>query len=353
MNKGASVEDCLKLHPESSAELEPLLSTFNELQIRTAFVPTAEAKAKGRSLLHHEMDRAARKQGSSGRYLFSRLLAKPKAWAPAATALVLAIITFTVWSMFNSEELKALQGTIQNADSVSGTVTVQLKDGTTTTFDFTDVQVETARNALGSATFETGDQVTIKRDKNGRVEQLRVENADIEGKIKSLGTDTVTITTEKKRDITLQVTPESLINTEHEGNEGTAVLSDLQVGQSIEAKYRINGMRGLKLDVNAGTNERLGVVEGNIKALGDDSSAMILATKDNQEIVLQVTSGTIIKVEDKGRGAFSELRTGQKVEVSYDRSSVNALKLKVGHNGNSGKNVQQGKNDRQGNDDRD
>jgi len=150
-------------------------------------------------------------------------------------------------------EMQALQGTLQNVDSVSGNVTVTLKDGTTKTFNFTDVKVETIRQALGNASLAIGDQVTIKVNKNdGDVEEVDVEKAEVDGVIKSLGTDNVTITTDKNEDVTLKVTSETVIRIE---DERTAAFTDLQVGQKVEAEYNVSTMDALKLKVDNDKDE--------------------------------------------------------------------------------------------------
>ncbi len=57
-------------------------------------------------------------------------------------------------------ELEALRGTLHNIDSISGNITVKLKDGTAQSFNLTDVKVATIAQALGKASLEIGDQIT-------------------------------------------------------------------------------------------------------------------------------------------------------------------------------------------------
>jgi hypothetical protein len=99
-------------------------------------------------------------------------------------------------------ELQALEGTLQNMDTVSGNVTVKLKDGGIQTYNFNDVSVSTIRQALGKASIEIGDSVTIRRDRDGKVRRVEARAAEVEGVIKSLGTANVTITDDHKKDIT-------------------------------------------------------------------------------------------------------------------------------------------------------
>jgi hypothetical protein len=344
LNNGDTIEECLKLHPEFVSELEPLLRTAKELQCQTVFVPSAEAKAKGRACLHQEMDGITPNQNRLGPSFIRRLLAQPKRWAPVAVALVLAVIIFSVWPMFNNGKLQAFEGTVQNADSVSGMLTVKLTNGTTTTFNYTDVSVGTTRNTLGSATFETGDRVTIKQDKHGHVEKLQVGNADIDGTIKSLDTNSLTISTQRNRDITLQLTPETQTKI---GYEGTAVFSDLKAGQTIDAKYNVTSMKALKLDVAAGNGAAGGEAHGTIKAVDTANTALTVVTENGREITLHVMPDTMIRIEDQGQAALSGVHIGQNTEVTYDPGNMNALKLSIHANPRNQKgnqNLQDGQN---------
>ncbi len=146
-------------------------------------------------------------------------------------------------------ELQALQGTLQNVDTVSGNVTVTLKDGTTQTFNFANVKVDTIKQALGNASLDVGDQVTVKVHPNGDVDEVQVKNAEVEGTIKSVGTNAVTVTTKKQGDITLNVTSDTQIKVQ---GKNTTTLTDLQVGKEINAKYDVNTKNALRINVGGG-----------------------------------------------------------------------------------------------------
>jgi hypothetical protein len=169
---------------------------------------------------------------------------KRKLLLPVAILAVVMLVGFTSCS---PGDLKAFEGVLQKIDGLSGNVTVTLKDGTTTTFNLNDINMETIRKALGDAGLEPGDNVTFEKGRHGEVKELKVRNAEIQGTIKSLGTDNVTITT-KKGDITLQVTPETLIRG---GGKEKPVFSDLKVGQRIEVKYDVSTLKALTITIDA------------------------------------------------------------------------------------------------------
>ncbi len=247
---------------------------------------------------------------------------------PFLLAAILAVVMLVGVAGCTPGEIQALQGTVQNVDSISGNVTVTLKDGSTKTFNFTDVKVETIRQALGSASLEVGDQVTVKASKNGKVKGLEVQKAEVGGVIKSLGTDNVTITTKKKGDITLQVTSDTRIRIE---DKGTANFSDLKVGQKVEAKYDVTSKNALRINVELAEeeDEDEGEIEGIVKAIDTTNKTVTITTEKKGDITLQVTSETVIRIEDEGTAAFSDLKVGQKIEAEYDVNSMKAVKLTI------------------------
>ncbi len=221
-------------------------------------------------------------------------------------------------------ELKAIEGVIQNIDTVSGNITVVTKDGSIQTFDFTGVKAETIKQALGSLSIEPGDTVIIKEDENGDVQEIEGNNAEIDGIIKSLGADSLVITTEKRGDITLGITPETVIRIE---DEGALAFADLQVGQQVEVKYDVTSLEALKIKVDI--DEEEGEVEGIITVINTDNQTVTITTEEEGDIVLWVTADTRIRIENKGTAAFADLTVGRQVETEYDESSMEALKIKV------------------------
>ncbi len=160
---------------------------------------------------------------------------------------VLAVVMLVGFTSCNPGDLKAFEGVLKKIDDVSGNVTVTLKDGTTATFNLKDINVETIRKALGDAGLEPGDNVTLKKGRNGEVKELKVCYAVIQGTIKSLGTANFTITT-KKGDTTLLVTSNTTIL--GWGKEKPA-FSDLKVGQRVVVKYDVTSLKALTITINA------------------------------------------------------------------------------------------------------
>jgi uncharacterized protein YuzE len=129
--------------------------------------------------------------------------------------------------------------------------------------------VDTIRQALGDASLDTGDNVTIKQGRNGAVKGLEVRNAEVQGIIKSLGTDNITITAnvtgnKSMGDITLQVTRDTVIRG---GGKDKPVFTDLKVGQRIVVKYDVSTLKALTITLDAN-----GQIQDNHNNNGDNGT---------------------------------------------------------------------------------
>jgi hypothetical protein len=292
--------------------------------------------------------------------------------------LIVAMLVTVGFTGCSAEQLKTLQGVIQNADTLSGTITVKMKDGSIHTFDFADVKAETVIAGLGGLSLEPGDPVIIKQDKNGQVQEVLGSFAKVDGIINGLGTHSVTITTQQGANITLEITPETVIGVEDDGavgdvddgavddvddgdvkdvddgavgnvtdgdvDDGVAGnvtdgavddVNDLQVGQQVEAKYDVTSLQALEITIADAETE--GQIEGIITAIDPDNH-MVTITTEQGDIPVRVTSDTIIRFEDKGTATFGDLELGLQVQAEYDVSSKDALKIKVDDGGEEGHN---------------
>jgi uncharacterized lipoprotein YehR (DUF1307 family) len=273
--------------------------------------------------------------------------------------LIVAMLVTVGLSGCSAEELKALEAVILNADTLSGTVTVQMKDGSIQTFNFADVKAETIIAALGGLSIEPGDTVIIKQDKNGNVQGVVGNFSEVDGIINGLGTDSVSIATEHGGNITLRITPETVIRIE---DRGAANFTDLQVGQKVEAKYDVTTLNAVKITVEydddgEGEDQEVGEdreesdVEGNITAIDLDSHNVTITTEEKGDIVVHVTSDTIIRFDERGPAAFADLELGMQVEVEYEEGSMDALEIEVDDWGEEGDN-HQGEESEQGDNNR-
>jgi hypothetical protein len=174
---------------------------------------------------------------------------------------VLAVVLLVGAASCTAADLKSFEGILQKVDSLSGNVTVTLTDNTTMTFNLKDIDLKALRNARGDAALEPGDNVTVGKNRNGEIKELKTRYVVIQGTIKSLGTENVTATTEnttvtankmtvttKDGDVTVLVTQKTVIL-----GWGTKkpAFSDLKVGQKVVVKYDVSTMLALTITVNA------------------------------------------------------------------------------------------------------
>ena len=221
-------------------------------------------------------------------------------------------------------ELQALQGTLKNVDSVSGNVTVRLKDGTTQTFNFNNVKIDTVKQSLGGATLEVGDNVTVKI-RNKHVEEVHAAYAEVHGTIKGVGADNVTITTRKQGDITLKVSANTTIR-----KEGKALtLADLKTGEEVEVKYDVTTKTALRINVASSFEEKNAGIEGVVVSVNATAKTVTIRRSGGDNVTLRVTENTTIKIEDHRTGGFPDITVGQEIEATYDKSTMNALKISI------------------------
>jgi len=146
------------------------------------------------------------------------------------------ILVMAVTSGCTPEEVKQLEGIIQNVDTVKGEITIVTKDGETVTLDVdTGASVEAEGGSSNLETLEVGAsiQVDVKKD-NQVVQSIKAQQAEIEGEIVQLAGDEVTVETEDGERITILVSEDTRIDTE-DASSGTS--RSLQVGEKIETRY--------------------------------------------------------------------------------------------------------------------
>ena len=237
-----------------------------------------------------------------------------------------ALLTFVACEGYTRAQI---EGILQNVDSISGDVTVTLKDGETLKFNLNNVNVEALRKAVGTASLEPGSQVTLETDKDNEVKTVKARHAKVEGIIKSVDKDknknTVTITSKKKGDITLEV-PEETTKIEVEDNKA-ATFASLQEGQEIEAKFDVETKKALRIEV--GKEEAQAEFEGIITAINKDATTTTVTIRAENGTDATYTVNTSKKLELDGVATFDDLKKDMKVEGKFNRANKELIKLKL------------------------
>lgn len=245
-------------------------------------------------------------------------------WALAPVVLLAAVAC-------TAAEAQALEGVLENVDSVSGEVTVKLKDGSTVTLNLEDVSVATLGDAVGAASLEPGDEVSLEvaDDDEDVVTSVKTHRAEVDGTIQSVDVDaqTVTVTAENGVDFTVKVTPETKI--EAEETDGSATLADLAVGLQVEVKYDVDTETAIKIEVEDDhdhDDEDKGEFEGVITVINGDTKEITLRAENGVEASYTVVSDTRLK---DGVNTFADLQVGMKAQVKFDRATNKLLEVEA------------------------
>jgi Cu/Ag efflux protein CusF len=102
----------------------------------------------------------------------------------------------------------------------------------------------------------------------------------------------------------------------------------LKIGQSIEAKYDVTTKTALRINIG-GAEVNHGQIQGAVKSVDTDNKTVTISTKGKSDVTLKITSTTAIRIEDKRTAAFTDIKVGDKIEASYEKGSLNALKITV------------------------
>ncbi len=93
INRGESLEACLADHPEYAERLEPLLRAMLQTQGAYSFVPSASTKRAAKQRFNLALDRLEQRHRER-QSLFSRVFARPVAWATVATVLLILVASY-------------------------------------------------------------------------------------------------------------------------------------------------------------------------------------------------------------------------------------------------------------------
>ena len=235
-----------------------------------------------------------------------------------STVILILVMLLGVTSC-SPADIKAFEGILKQVDGLSGNVTVTMKDGTTVNFNLADIELNTGE---GGISLEPGDNVTVEKDKGGKVKKVKICYAEIQGTIKSIIGDNVTITTEKKGDVTLLLTPKTIIIMEA---RNFASFAELAAGQRVTAKYEAKTSQAVKIIVHQQKTEA--EIQGTIKSIVADN--VTITTLKNGDITLVVTPETRILTIDNNNATIAGLAVGQKVTARYEIATNKAIKIIV------------------------
>lgn len=167
--------------------------------------------------------------------------------------LILTVVIMLAVTGCNAVDIKSLDGVLKNVDSLSGNVTVTLKDGQTLNFNLADINLKDILSATDNVGLESGDHVMVGVGPGGKVSCVSFNATQLRGTVKAIAADnsTVIITASDNTDITLNITADTKVVV---WAMGTAEVKDLQAEQAVFVLYDKDTMTAENIHViNNGT----------------------------------------------------------------------------------------------------
>lgn len=118
------------------------------------------------------------------------------------------------------------------------------------------------------------------------------------------------------------------VDTQIEVNDATGALSDLAVGQAVEAEYDPATL--VAFSISASSESEDAEVEGTVAAVDPTAGTVTITPKDGgPDITLTVNASTEIEVNDEG-GALMDIQIGMPINAEFDVGSLLASEIKAG-----------------------
>lgn len=222
-------------------------------------------------------------------------------------------------------EMVKIDGVITHIDSTS--IKVRTRKGDEVTVHLTpDTRVRIDDWPTSVAALHAGARVEIEalRGSDGTLAALRIETEDelfeIEGVVKTVGIDSMLIQTHSGEEVTVGVTPATIIRDEG----GLRSLSDLRPGDRVEVKAHVNAAGELVAAVVEIEEEEdeFFEIEGEIASI--TGSTLTVRTEHGSDVTIWLTSETIIRGHDSLLDV-SQLHVGDDVEIVVRRRADDSL----------------------------
>lgn len=216
-------------------------------------------------------------------------------------------------------DAQAAEAIVQNVDSLSGEVTVEFKDGTTTTFNLADIDMETLSQLIGDASLQAGDAIEVELDGSNSVSAVTPQVANVEAMIVEVDTTANTMLVEASNGVQLLLTLTAQTKVELDDDEyGT--VQGLLADMLVKVKYDTNTDEALKIEHDAhDEDDDEHEVKGVITAINADDHTVTVEDLNGVIETYAVLSDTEIKVH--GHAQFADLEVGMLVKIEFELDS--------------------------------
>jgi len=232
--------------------------------------------------------------------------------------------------------LAEAEGTVSAVDADSLTVHTRSGDDVKFTVN-SDTIIRHEDQRLGLSDIKVGDHVNVEGRVNtdGGFTALRIEvqndhgddnenhTAELTGLITSISSASISVKPASGNAVVVNISSTTIIR----HGSTTLHIADLKTGNLVEVKGTLNtdGSIGATLiqveDVGNDNHPEPVEVEGTVTAV---SSTSLTVNADGHSMVIGLTSSTVVKNGDH-TGSLSDLKTGQRVEVTANRQTDGTL----------------------------
>lgn len=215
----------------------------------------------------------------------------------------------------------------------ANTLTITPKKGgadVTVNVDATTVITRSGKPALLTELL-VGDKVEAKYDKTTLLAskikaKAKPVKAEVEGMIAAVGADSLTITPRKGgADVTVLVDATTRIT---RGGK-TALLTDLLVGEKVEAKYNTTTMIASKIEDKARDQSNFVELHGAISAIDLSLGTVTITPRKGGAVVVLTVDATTRIQRGHTTIALADLMVGDKVEAKYDKTTFLARMIEI------------------------
>jgi len=239
--------------------------------------------------------------------------------------LVLAMVPVLILlvSACTAEQQKLVEGVLQNADSVNGTITVVDKSGQTHTITVQAGQIQIDGQSVSLEALEPGTHVKIELESERVGRRVEAELARVFGNITQVNAASSNITIAPQgggQAVTVLITSATRIKL---GEDRSGSFNDLKVGINVEVRYNPDTKVALKVSLGEKENSE---IEGNITAVS--GSNMTIRTEKGRSVTLTADNTTLIRIKGS-TGTVADIKVGLKVNVKFDPFTRIATRIEI------------------------
>jgi hypothetical protein len=151
------------------------------------------------------------------------------------------------------------------------------------------------------------------------------DESEVQGLISMISGSNVTITPDDGSPaVTVVVGPATII----EVNDALGTLTDLQVGQAVDAEYDPTTFAAFSIDVSSESEQA--EVEGTVFAVDTTLGTVTITPQGGgPNVVLTVNASTEIEVNGDG-GTLADIQVGMPISAEYDATTLLAAQIEAG-----------------------